>query len=782
MMASTVDAFGFIIGPREDADHSTILDQSRGSTTISSPVRGMAAGDGCSAPASSPVNAETGDVPSEQDIPSTPTRPAQDYSHPRQQLSDKPCTGKTTMKRGRRTQYDAPRACSAALATSSHPGVHKRRMVDGGWSGNAGRAGSAWDLSTVPLPASVMDDPGEAARPMTAEEWCLSAHAERTWCPDVSVQQQGEEDAPETDTVPGEPGARFRKWFARESTDPLDFGLLAWLRAGRVREYRQRGPRTNQGHQERLLQDRVDLYTLSPEELLALLYCNRFSPVTDEYLALHVGEHPTPDLPPADLAAGMRSRLPAMSQQLALAELSQASEEWGRNRALSTGSSSAATPAGWAYSDVYHLKVDQLRGVLGTPGFDLRTLYNFMHGHGRESEIRVAYRIVMGAWVGETGMLIDRDVWAYHPTAAPDRAAGCVAPGSCSAGLVEGQVYPRPRRHANGPMEEDERKNEDRPHGTWEQVRNSALWPEGHKHTSPDGIVATEPGIHHNCWFATQVERGNLTRFGLLEIKAPAWTVMQRRGANYLRRGWQKQPVLPPHIPISYYLFQVMDQLKVTGTWSGDDRAQWCDFTPMWMAHGRIGPKPFFFVEEVVRGRSLRLEDAAATQRWFVPTLEARKESDPHLWITGEMLVTRILRSEDFVRAMFAEYYAFYRDIRGNHPVPPKHHKPMQTPTGQHIPVHYLPLKQVIWTVHPTKEVPPVPCVWALDQYGLQPSEREVQMVTRPLTRHDTTYPRPPTGWPLDGSAWPNGYMTCYVVHFWEMTPMVDTVEDMYRL
>jgi hypothetical protein len=57
------------------------------------------------------------------------------------------------------------------------------------------------------------------------------------------------------------------------------------------------------------------------------------------------------------------------------------------------------------------------QGKFPAPSFDRDTLHNFMHGHGREDDIRKQYQIVMGARVGETGMLIAPDVWQYHPLA-----------------------------------------------------------------------------------------------------------------------------------------------------------------------------------------------------------------------------------------------------------------------------------------------------------------------------------------------------------------------------
>jgi hypothetical protein len=184
---------------------------------------------------------------------------------------------------------------------------------------------------------------------MSAEEWCVSCHADRDWRPDVTPEVARLEDDPDTDMGPeGDRGMRYRKWFERESKDPTDTGLLAWLRAGRVREYRQRGPRTNRGYQHRLATRQVGLYVLSPQEMHAILFANRWSPVTPEYLHEKTGHAPTPDNAPEDKAAQMRRTRPTLRRQLELAELPQDSEEWGIQRTRSMGSSSEATPCGWA--------------------------------------------------------------------------------------------------------------------------------------------------------------------------------------------------------------------------------------------------------------------------------------------------------------------------------------------------------------------------------------------------------------------------------------------------
>jgi hypothetical protein len=131
---------------------------------------------------------------------------------------------------------------------------------------------------------------------------------------------------------------------------------------------------------------------------------------------------------------------------------------------------------------------------------------------------------------------------------------------------------------------------------------------------------------------------------------------------------------------------------------------------------------------------------------------------------------------------MFRECYAYYHDITSNHYVDTKHHKPIRTPDGAKIPITYIPMKQVVWTIHPTAQAPPVPAYWPLETYGLTPGPHQVQTITLPLTMHDTTYPTPPAGWPLPANTWPNGFMTCYVVHYWDAEPMTNTVEEMYDL
>jgi hypothetical protein len=312
---------------------------------------------------------------------------------------------------------------------------------------------------------------------LTDEQWCAGFMSKHPWRPDVSCAEQQIEDRIDTDvsTDLSDLGARYRQWFKRRSTNHLDFGYLAWRRAGRVRQYSIRGPRNNRGLLSRQQKHQIGLYVLGPEEQLALLYVQRFSPLSQD--RIDAIQTPTEDIPAINKAANQRVRLPSIAEQLRLAQLPQDSVEWGQQRQLSNGSSSAGGPSGWSYGDVYHLKVQEMRGQLAVPGFDSTTRYNFLHGHSRESEIRQAYEIVTGAWVGETGMVLHKNVWRHSP-------------GGRGTG--------------------------------------SSLRPEGHKHTSPDGVLHFNSHIFHNKWCAQAFLAGKLTKKGLLEIKAPGYKVSQR--------------------------------------------------------------------------------------------------------------------------------------------------------------------------------------------------------------------------------------------------------------
>jgi hypothetical protein len=494
-------------------------------------------------------------------------------------------------------------------------------------------------------------------------------------------------------------------------------------------------------------------------------------------------------------------------------------------RTLSSGSSGAGNPSAWTYSDIYHLKVREMRGDFGVPGFDASTRMNFLHGHGREPAIRVAWEIAMGAWAGETGMMVDRDVWRHLPegrwsepivgiplrggvptTESTDSAQTSVADDSRETAVS--CVRPGARSDETTAAQALEEKTRDRERS----VRGSAAGqapkaypsshpfarrtrPEGHKHTSPDGVCVLPWGVFHSKWFAQEIVSGRATRKGLVEIKAPGYKVMQRRGRSYTRVGWQKEPLLPKHLPVYYYMPQVTDQASVLGTWCGPEDTSWVDFVPMWIAHSRVGPQPFIYTAEVLSEHAVATEAPELARRWFVSTVAARKGSTAHAWVTAEMLVTRVMRNDLAVEAMSRFYYDYYRDINGTHEPPRKHHEPWLGPDGREIVFTYLPLKQVLWVVHPTREVPPVPSEWALNTYGFTPRPHQVQSVTRPLTRHDTSYPVAPKGWPKSvpwcnspearsTSVVPgqNGYHTCYIVHMWDVKPMYNTLSQMSSL
>jgi hypothetical protein len=621
---------------------------------------------------------------------------------------------------------------------------------------------------------------------MRDEDWCVTFMKDHPWQPDPTVDDQADEDDTATDTSadPTDRGARYRKWFARRPSNPLDEGYLSWRRAIRVREYSVRGPRNNRGLQARTAQGCVGLYVLSPEELLALLYCNRFSPA--DPAALAAIQQPTPANPPAPKAAVQRTRLPSLRRQLALAQLPQDSQEWSEQRVLSNGSSNYALVAGWAYADIYPLKVREMRGELGAPGFDVPTRHNFLHGHSREATVRVAWEVATGGLAAETGMLLNRNVWGYLPEGR----------------FTEPRAGVEPRGGVNVQLR----------HATTDARRMGRSLPEGHKHTSPDGVVVMPHGVHHTRWFAHELLAGRVTRKGLLELKAPTYTVMQARGRNYKRDGWQRQPLRPMHLPITYYTFQTVDQADTVASWCGSKDTAWVDFVPMWLAHERVPPRPFHYVSEVLpnrTARTVRVEAPAATalsRRWFVSSrAELSGPAHPvHIWITGQMLVTRVMHSKAAARAMAMHYYDYHHDIHGTHP-PPRKHQARLRAVGANpgLPVEdvhftWFPVKQVVWAIHPTREAPPVPCHWALNTYGLDCATRghQVQIVTRPLTRHDTECVSAPLGWPTRTVPWcttplerakpivlgANGYMSCYVVHFWDATPRQSTMEELYAL
>ena len=590
----------------------------------------------------------------------------------------------------------------------------------------------------------------------------------------------------------------------------MDFGYLAWRRAIRTGELSVRGPRTNKGLQARLKRREAALYVLSPEELLALLYAHRWSPVHKERVDA-IREY-TPDKPPTPLAKNHRVRMPSLARQMELAQLSQESSDWGLQRMRSNGSSGAGGASGWSFSDVYHLKVDEMRGLLGAPGFDPNTQYNFLHGHHREDMIRKPLEIVMGSWVGETGMLLHRDVWCHDPARRGQDQRKATGKG-------KGDGKRRRKTLRSGKLSLGKCGRVSVVRGPTHKSKRSSERPDGHKHTSPDGVCVLTRGVYHNKYMLRALKRGEISRKGLVEIKAPGFVLMGNRGRRYTSRGWQQKELVPQHLPIYYYAPQLVDQQSVVGSWCGTKDVQWNDFVPMWTAHGRSPPRPFFFTHEVLRDRDLQSSHPSLSERWFVDRVTDRRGATPQVWVTGEMLVTRVMRNARMEETMAHFYYSYYKDIHGTHKVKNMHHeKLLDSVTGEELPMVYVPLKQVVWLIHPTPETPPVPCEWALNEYGPTPEPHQVQVVTRPLTRHDTDFPCPPHGWPttqgqrpagkskskpengypksdlqpfpLDPHfprAWgvhpssdaPMGYMSVYVIHFWDEKPRSNTIAEM---
>jgi hypothetical protein len=691
-----------------------------------------------------------------------------------------------------------------------------------------------------------------------------------------------------------------RDWFSSDSTDHLQWGYRAWCQlghkvgsAGAPKEGcgvplvtpQLRGVRTNAHLAERISSNTTGLYLLSTAEMHALVTSNTFGPASQE--DLDGLADCTEDRAPKDHASAWRTRLGTPETLMALAEASQAGDFWAAQRILSNGSSSAGTPSGWSYGDDFHLWLMLKYGGFGEPGFDKATLHNFLHGHGREDAIRVAYRIAMGAWAGETGMHLHLDVWRHHPAARRRGAshrdglglATRVAPSSVDlvptllsdawkASASVGGRLPR--------LSADE----------WRSARNTDLWPEGHSHTSPDGLVYFPEGVHHNracmSW--------SVSPKGLLEIKAPGYAPMRNRDRSYNTDSWMTAPINPPHLPVTYYVMQIMDQLEVMSSWPcGSADTQWADFVPQWIAHERSPPKPFvyrldtqrceatggllpdwardsesehcvwrkrWFTAETMHQRNIRYARQALYEQQLGAALHSRRHvkprglgvdanthtksqpltsstvatdnSDPdkgtarnkrilaspfptksrntdlpsppktHVWLTGHSLVTRVRRCEPLIRAMMHDYYAYYVAARNKLHMKPLRMPKMRDPNSvsrahtigtsaasavEEIKVTWVPIKEILWVVHPTPETPPVPSEWALSKFGPNPSETDVQHFTCPLDYANVDRGVVPEGWPVDTCPWPQGaWCTVFIVHFWDEQPRQSTMTELKEM
>jgi hypothetical protein len=279
------------------------------------------------------------------------------------------------------------------------------------------------------LPRNASEEYFLGLAPAPPEGWKL--------CPSPEIIAT--EDAPEIIDDPHGVAAEVacRTWTDNEPTNPLQRGLRAWMHLGMTGEVEEeeviplhtssnlvprfkcvpklRGVRTNKRLQERLAANKKGLYLLSPIELRALLASSRWGRASVEDLAKT--RILQPDNVSSHLGHAWRTQEPCPREIMTLAEAPQDGEYWAHQRTLSGGSSGSANPSGWSYGDIYHLEIAMKQGKFPAPSFDRDTLHNFLHGHGREDDIRKQYEIVMGARVGETGMLIAPDVWQYHPLA-----------------------------------------------------------------------------------------------------------------------------------------------------------------------------------------------------------------------------------------------------------------------------------------------------------------------------------------------------------------------------
>ena len=187
----------------------------------------------------------------------------------------------------------------------------------------------------------------------------------------------------------------------------------------------------------------------------------------------------------------------------------------------------------------------------------------------------------MGHWVAESGMHLHLDVYRHHPLRS-------VADGAYDKGI--GLVT----RVANSSLDnvpslrEEEQLAKEILFGPKlgaaerAKLRNSDAWPDGHSHTSPDGLVYVPRGVYHNKY----ARKWGFNGKGLLEIKAPGYSAMRTRGRSYRVGKWHLAPLVAPHVPVTYYAFQMMDQMETLSSWPcGRGDTQWVDFVPQWIAH-----------------------------------------------------------------------------------------------------------------------------------------------------------------------------------------------------
>jgi len=157
-------------------------------------------------------------------------------------------------------------------------------------------------------------------------------------------------------------------------------------------------------------------------------------------------------------------------------------------------------------------------------------------------------------------------------------------------------------------------------------------------------------------------------------------------------------------------------------------------------------------------------------------------------------LISRVLRNRDFSQATAQYMYRFYTAVVKKLETIDLHQETVKSlNSGREICATMFRIAEVVWAVHPSKEPPPVPSIWALRNYGLRPRPDQVQTITRPLTEYDTNCVIAPQGWekafghdtdavrlasePLwfkhfARTKWSNaGFYTCYVIHHWETPP-----------
>jgi hypothetical protein len=328
----------------------------------------------------------------------------------------------------------------------------------------------------------------------------------------------------------------------------------------------------------------------------------------------------------------------------------------------------------------------------------------------------------------------------------------------------------------------------------WAKARSSDAWPEGMKHTSPDGLAYFPPGVFHTKYELELFLAGKIGRKGLLEIKAPGFGPMRSRGRAFksdrkAKTPWQEKPVHVPHKVPPYYAFQVQDQMEVMSSWpAGKADFKWCMFVPMWTA---VPPKPFVYVvEKIPRWFQNKFPSDTEAAKIIYDCFFIDKNPPPNtpptkqtkVWVTGHLHWSLVLRDDVFIKAAYQHFYEFYNIITKHKKAPKKFHLEMKDEHGKIIKLTTIPTKTIVWSVHTTPETPPVPSYYALDKYGLDPKPHEVQSVTRKMTIHDTDSVASPPGWPSDKN-WPlDAFITVFVVHDWDAKPMRQTLKELKTL